>query len=74
MSSSLFSNNLGKLGVNFEACVFGLLKTKYPDCDELSQVRLDSGLRPDFILQCDDEVIITEAKVKGNISKEDDVG
>lgn len=69
--SSLFSNNPNKLGVNFEAYVFGLLKEKYPNCSVLSQVRLDSGLRPDFILQCDDEVIIAEAKAKERIGKED---
>ena len=69
MSSSLFSNNPDKLGVNFEAYVFGLLKEKYPNCGVFSQVRLDSGLRLDFILHCDNEVIIAEAKER--ISKED---
>lgn len=71
MSSSLFSNNLRKLGIHFEAYVFGLLKEKYPNCGVTSQVRLDSGLRPDFILQCDNEVIIAEAKDKERIGKED---
>ena len=69
--SSLFSTKHGKLGVNFEAYVFELLKEKYPNCGVLCQVRLDSGLKPDFILQCENEVIIAEAKAKERIGKED---
>lgn len=72
MSSTIFSKSNGNSSVDFEAYVFGLLKKRYSDCGVISQLRLDSGLRPDFVVECDDhKVIIAEAKAKARLSRED---
>jgi len=35
------------------------------------QLRLDSGLRPDFIMECGHKLVVIDAKAKGHLSKND---
>ncbi len=58
-------------GVAFEEYVFGLLQKQYSDCGIIVQLRLDSGLRPDFVLECDSKLVVVDAKAKERIEKRD---
>jgi len=58
-------------GVAFEEYVFGLLQKQYSDCGVIVQLRLDSGLRPDFVLECDSKLVVVDAKAKELIEKRD---
>ncbi len=58
-------------GAAFEAYVFELLKKKYSDYRILVQLQLDSGHRPDFVLEYDSKIIVVDAKARGIIEKRD---
>ena len=58
-------------GAAFEAYVFELLKKQYSDYRILVQLRLDSGHRPDFVLEYDSKIIVVDAKARGIIEKRD---
>lgn len=55
----------------FESYVFQLLQKQYSDCGVIIQLRLDSGLRPDFIIECENKLVIVEAKAKERLTKSD---
>ena len=59
------------LGADFEAYVFELLKKQYSNYRILLQLRLDSGLRPDFVLEHDSKIIVVDAKARAIIEKRD---
>ena len=71
MSSSLFSKIDRKLCLDFENYVFDLLKKQYANCGVIVQLRLDSGLRPDFIMECENKLVIVDAKAKELLTKGD---
>ncbi len=56
-------------GADFEAYVFELLKKQYSNYRILLQLRLDSGLRPDFVLEHDSKIIVVDAKARTIIEK-----
>jgi len=58
-------------GIAFEEYVFGLLQKLYSDCGIIVQLRLDSRLRPDFVLECDSKLVVVDAKAKELIEKRD---
>ncbi len=58
-------------GAAFEEYVFGLLQKQYSDCGIIVQLRLDSGFRPDFVLECDSKLVVVDAKAKEQIEKRD---
>ncbi len=58
-------------GIAFESYVLALLQKQYSDCGIVVQLRLDSGLRPDFFLDCDSKLIVVDAKAKERIEKRD---
>ena len=58
-------------GAAFETYVFELLKKQYSDYRILVQLRLDSGHRPDFVLEYDSKIIVVDAKARGIIEKRD---
>jgi len=55
----------------FESYVFQLLQKQYSDCGVIVQLRLDSGLRPDFIIECKNKLVIVDAKAKERLTKSD---
>jgi len=55
----------------FESYIFLLLQKQYSDCGVIVQLRLDSGLRPDFILECENKLVIVDAKAKERLTKSD---
>jgi len=59
------------LWADFEAYVFELLKKQYSNYRILVQSRLDSGLRPDFVLEHDSKIIVVDAKARAIIEKRD---
>jgi len=59
------------LGQNFELHVFGLLKRQYPDGGIVMQLRLDSGLRPDFVMEYGHKLVVIDAKAKEHLLKSD---
>lgn len=69
MSSSLFSKLV--LGSNFEFHVFNLIKKDFPECRIVIQRRLNSGLRPDFIIECEQKLIVIDAKAKEKLGRND---
>tara|TARA_B100000953_G_C17937074_1_gene395741 strand:+ start:523 stop:921 length:399 start_codon:yes stop_codon:yes gene_type:complete len=56
-------------GKDFEDFVALLLKKRFPDYALLIQHRLDSGLRPDFVLECDEKIIVADAKERQVLTK-----
>ena len=59
------------LGRDFEDFVAKLLKERFPDYILLIQHRLESGLRPDFVLECDEKIIVVDAKERQFLTKAD---
>ena len=57
--------------IDFESYVFELLKKKFSKCKILVQLRLGSGLRPDFVIECDSELVVIDAKASEVIEKRD---
>ena len=57
------------LGKDFEDFVALLLKKRFPDYALLIQHRLDSGLRPDFVLEYDEKIIVADAKERQVLTK-----
>lgn len=55
----------------FESYVFQLLQKQYSDCGVVVQLSLDSGLRPDFIMECKNKLVIVDAKAKERLTKGD---
>lgn len=55
----------------FESYVFQLLQKQYSDCGVIVQLSLDSGLRPDFIMECKNKLVIVDAKAKERLTKGD---
>ena len=58
-------------GIAFESHVFQLLQKQYSDCGIVVQLRLDSGLIPDFVLECDSKLVVVDAKARERITKKD---
>lgn len=57
-------------GKDFEDFVALLLKKRFPDYALLIQHRLDSGLRPDFVLEYDEKIIVADAKERQVLTKD----
>jgi len=55
----------------FENYVFQLLKKQFSNCAIIKQARLESGLVPDFVVECDRKLIVVEAKSKEFLQKSD---
>jgi len=72
MSPSFFLTKLNlKSATRFENYVFQLLKKKFSNCAIIKQARLESGLIPDFVVECDRKLIVVDAKAKELLKKSD---
>ena len=72
MPSSFFLSKLNlKIANKFENYVFQLLKKEFSNCAIIEQTRLESGLIPDFVVECDRKLIVVEAKAKECLQKSD---
>jgi len=72
MPSSFFLSKLNlKIANKFENYVFQLLKKEFSNCAIIEQARLESGLIPDFVVECDRKLIVVEAKAKEYLKKSD---
>jgi len=72
MSPSFFLTKLNlKSATRFENYVFQLLKKEFSNCAIIEQARLESGLIPDFVVECDRKLIVVEAKAKECLQKSD---
>ncbi len=72
MLSSFFLSKLNlKIANKFENYVFQLLKKEFSNCAIIEQARLESGLIPDFVVECDRKLIVVEAKAKEYLKKSD---
>ena len=72
MSSPSFSNRLKlQLANRFENYVLKLLKNKYKNCAIYEQYKLDSGLIPDFVVECDEKLVVVDAKAKEILTRKD---
>jgi len=71
MSPILFSNHEQYLWTAFESYVYELLQKQFSECKISVQPNLSSGLKPDFVLECDSKVVVVDAKAKERISKRD---
>ena len=72
MSPSFFLTKLNlKSATRFENYVFQLLKKKFSNCAIIKQARLESGLIPDFVVECDRKLIVIDAKAKEHLKKSD---
>ena len=72
MSSPFFQSRLTlQIANRFENYVFELLKKEYGGCAITRQFRLDSGLIPDFVIECDRKLIVADAKSKEILTKKD---
>ena len=72
MSPTFFLPKLNlKTASRFENYVFQLLKKKFSSCAIIKQARLESGLVPDFVVECDRKLIVVEAKSKEFLQKSD---
>jgi len=72
MPSSFFLSKLNlKTGTRFENYVFQIIKKKFSSCAIIKQARLESGLIPDFVVECDRKLIIVDAKAKEHLKKSD---
>ncbi len=58
-------------GQVFESYVFQLLEKEYSSGGIVVQLTLDSGLRPDFVIECNSKLIVVEAKAKERLTKND---
>jgi hypothetical protein len=56
---------------DFEAYVFELLKKGHSECGIIVQIRLESGVRPDFLMECEQELVVVDAKAKERLTKSD---
>jgi len=59
------------LGKNFESYVFNVLKKQFSNYSIVLQLRLDSGIRPDFVMESDDKLTVVDAKGKERLTKPD---
>ena len=72
MSHSFFLPKLNlKTATRFENYVFQLLKKEFRNCAIIEQARLESGLIPDFVVECDRKLIVVDAKAKEFLKKSD---
>ena len=72
MSPSFFLSKLNlKAATRFENYVFQLLKKEFGNCAIIKQARLESGLIPDFVVECDRKLIVVDAKAKEFLKKSD---
>jgi len=72
MSHSFFLLKLNlKTATRFENYVFQILKKKFSSCAIIKQARLESGLVPDFVVECDRKLIVVDAKAKEFLQKSD---
>lgn len=72
MSPSFFLSKLNlKAAIRFENYVFQLLKKEFGNCAIIKQARLESGLIPDFVVECDRKLIVVDAKAKEFLKKSD---
>lgn len=72
MPSSFFIHKLKfEFAALFENYVFQLLKKKFSNCAIIEQARLESGLIPDFVVECDQKLIVVDAKAKDHLTKAD---
>jgi len=72
MSPSFFLTKLNlKSATRFENYVFQLLKKEFSNCAIIMQARLESGLIPDFVVECDRKLIVVDAKAKEHLKKSD---
>ena len=72
MPSSFFIHKLKfEFAALFENYVFQLLKKEFGDCAIIKQARLQSGLIPDFVVECDQKLIVVDAKAKERLKKVD---
>ncbi len=55
---------------DFESYVFQHIKREF-GCSIITQLRLDSGLRPDFVLECEQGLLVVDAKAKEKLTKAD---
>ena len=60
-----------KTASKFENHVFQLLKNEFADCAIIEKARLESGLIPDFVVECDRKLIVVDAKAKELLKKSD---
>ncbi len=67
-----FSSRLKlQIANRFENYVQELLKKEFSGCTIITQYRLDSGRIPDFLVECDRDLIVVDAKSKEILSKKD---
>jgi len=72
MSSPFFIHKQRfQIATNFENYVFQLLKKQFGDCAIIKHARLESGLIPDFVVECDRKLIVVDAKAKERLTKSD---
>jgi len=72
MSPTFFSPNLNlETATRFENYVFQLLKKEFSNCAIIEKARLESGLIPDFVVECDRKLIVVDAKAKEFLTKSD---
>jgi len=72
MSPTFFLPKLNlKTATRFENYVFQLLKKEFSNCAIIEQARLESGLIPDFVVECDRKLIVVDAKAKECLKKSD---
>ena len=72
MPSSFFIHKLKfEFAALFENYVFKLLKKEFSNCAIIEQARLESGLIPDFVVECDRKLIVVDAKAKECLKKSD---
>lgn len=72
MSSPSFSNRLKlQIANRFENYVSKLLKNKYENCAIYEQYKLTSGLIPDFVVECDEKLVVVDAKAKEILTRKD---
>ena len=72
MSPSFFLSKMNLKGATrFENYVFQLLKKEFSNCSIIKQAKLESGLIPDFVVECDRKLIVVEAKAKEFLKKSD---
>lgn len=60
-----------KTASRFENYVFQLLKKEFSNCAIIEQAKLESGLIPDFVVECDKRLVVVDAKAKEHLKKSD---
>jgi len=72
MPSLFFLHKLNlQTASRFENYVFQLLKKEFTNCTIIEQTRLESGLIPDFVVECERKTIVADAKAKEYLKKSD---